>query len=107
MLNANEALLPEQVVSSADGRFHLTFQQDGNLVLSMGSDPIWATDTAGTPIQALMQGDGNFVVTTSLGTWHTDTYDNPGAYLMVQSDGNVVVYSSGFLPLWASNTGGR
>lgn len=32
-LRAGEALYPDETVSSADGRFHLRYQSDGNLVL--------------------------------------------------------------------------
>lgn len=48
-----------------------------------------------------MQTDGNFV-TYAFGkpTWHTGTYGNPGAYLAVQDDGNLVVYSATGRPLW-------
>jgi hypothetical protein len=59
-----------------------------------------------------MQQDGNFVLYDrhvnhggGLGTpvWSTNTWGNPGAYLGMQNDGNLVVYL-GPTPLWASNT---
>jgi hypothetical protein len=31
-------------------------------------------------------------------------FTNPGAYLAVQEDGNLVVYNQGGNPLWATNT---
>ena len=36
--------------------------------------------------------------------WASNTSGNPGAWLVVQGDGNLVVYSAGGSPLWSSNT---
>jgi hypothetical protein len=38
--------------------------------------------------------------------FNTFTYGNPGATLCFQSDGNLVIYSSGGTPLWSSGTSG-
>jgi hypothetical protein len=53
-----------------------------------------------------MQDDGNFVLydQDNAPVWASNTDGNPGAYLAVQDDGNVVVYQNGS-PLWATNTG--
>ena len=54
----------------------------------------------------LMQGDGNLVLldgTTAL--WASGT-SSKGAYAVMQTDGNFVVYSTAGGPLWASNTAG-
>lgn len=52
-----------------------------------------------------MQGDGNFVeYNSSIPVWHTVTGGNPGSYLSVQNDGNLVLYSPSNVPLW--NIGG-
>ena len=55
---------------------------------------------------AIMQDDGNFVLydQDNEPVWASNTGGNPGAYLAVQDDGNVVVYQDGS-PLWATNTG--
>ena len=56
---------------------------------------------------AVMQGDGNFVVYGQGGPiWSTGTFNHPGAFLTLQSDGNVVVYSSSHQALWASWSSG-
>jgi RHS repeat-associated protein len=39
-------------------------------------------------------------------TWHSNTYGNPGAHLIMQSDGNLVIYSAGGVALWSSGTYG-
>jgi len=52
-----------------------------------------------------MQGDGNLVVYASTGpVWSSGTDRHPGAFLVVQDDGNTVIYSAGGSPLWATNT---
>src|SRR5262245_43822514 len=98
-------LLPGQFRQSADGRFRLVYQVDGNLVLYQGSNPLWDSKTqSAIPGFAVMQGDGNFVVYDSTGpVWWSRTWA-PGAFLVVQNDGNTVIYSTGSLPLWATNT---
>ena len=104
-MNPGDFLSPGQSRQSADGRFWLVYQADGNLVLYRGSTPLWWTGTQSTnPGFAVMQGDGNFVVYDSTGpVWWSGT-GTPGAFLVVQSDGNTVIYSSGSSPLWATNT---
>jgi hypothetical protein len=39
--------------------------------------------------------------------WATGTQKHPGAYFVVQDDGNLVIYSPEKTPLWASNTYGK
>ena len=53
-----------------------------------------------------MQTDGNFVAITPQGTpyWDTATHGNPGSSLVMQDDGNLVVYNGANRALWASNT---
>ncbi len=106
-LTGEMALYLNDRITSADGRFHLAYQGDGNLVLYQGATPIWASGTDyGNYGRAVMQSDGNFVIYDQWGSaiWHTNTGGNPGAYLIVQNDGNVVIYSSQGWPLWATNT---
>jgi hypothetical protein len=54
----------------------------------------------------VMQGDGNFVL-YSLGraVWASSTPKNDGVTL--QGDGNLVIYASGRKPVWDSGTAGR
>ncbi len=103
-----EGLGPGGVVSSADGRFRLAMQTDGNVVLYSGSVPLWATGTNGqSGYLFVMQTDGNLVLysSTSCPLWATHTEGHPGARLAVQDDGNVVIYD-GSTALWASGTAG-
>jgi hypothetical protein len=56
--------------------------------------------------RAVMQEDGNFVIYDTeqnppVPLWATNTHGNPGAYLSVQGDGNLVVYSASNGVLWS------
>ena len=100
-------LSPGQSIPSANGRYQLIYQADGNLVLYSGTSPLWASGTMGRGVgTAVMQGDGNLVIynASHQPLWATGTYGNPGSTLAVQDDGNVVIYRSDHVPLWATNT---
>jgi hypothetical protein len=108
-LAAGARLSPGQAITSTSRRYRLLYQSDGNLVLYDDVDRValWSTGTTGTsPGQALMQGDGNFVIYTAQGAavWATGTPGNNNARLAVQNDGNVIVYRSDGQPAWV---GGR
>jgi hypothetical protein len=61
-LFADQGLIPDQSIYSCDGRFRLLLQRDGNLVLYQDG-PLWATGTVGArSAEVIMQGDGNFVL---------------------------------------------
>ena len=56
-----------------------------------------------------MGSDGNFYiydVAHSVGTWGPGTYGHPGAYAIMQGDGNLCVYTATNTNLWCSGTGG-
>jgi hypothetical protein len=103
-------LYPGQSVTSVDGRFSLTYQGDGNLVLQnvQTLEPLWWSNTSGTsPGVVAMQGDGNLVVydASERWVWASNTAGAPGAFLVVQGDGNLVIYSDyENSALWASDT---
>lgn len=104
-LQSNGRLLAGQTLVSANRRYRLAFQGDGNLVLydDVEAKALWASDTAAFGAgQAVVQGDGNFVVYDAQGAarWASGTAGNAGAYLLVQTDGNLVVYGAGGQPVW-------
>jgi hypothetical protein len=108
--------MPESDVWSPDGRLRLSMQTDGNLVLYfqpfgafMWKEAIWASNTAGHPgAWAIMQDDGNFVVYDANDSALWATATNPnGSFIAVQNDGNLVVYDAGGSAHWASNTTGQ
>jgi len=104
-LQSGAALLPGQSLTSANGRYRLLYQSDGNLVLYDDAEgtATWSSDTIeGGAGQAVMQGDGNFVLYDAQGSpvWFTETGGNPNARLVLQIDGNLVVYSAGGEAVW-------
>jgi hypothetical protein len=60
------------------------------------------------PYRLAMQTDGNLVLSRhGHRRWSSATRGHPGAYLVVQPDGNVVVDSIRHVHLWSSRTGGH
>ncbi len=105
-LMPGQQLNNNQSIVSADGRFRLTMQPDGNLVIYQGSQALWATNTWGKPVtRTAMQNDGNLVLydNNSAVYWASNTWTYGGGYLVMQNDGNLVIYQGG-LARWASGT---
>lgn len=103
-LHAGESLRRGQQITSNSGRFTLSFQTDGNLVLYAGQRAIWSSGTAGSAAQTLiMQTDGNLVLygASNSALWASNTAGNQGAFAVLQDDGNFVVYI-GQQSLWSS-----
>ena len=112
-LQAGQRLTAGQSLASPNGRFRLTMQTDGNLVIYDGASPIWATGTWNLPAdrkptRADMQSDGNLVLYNDAnqaawasGSWGSGRV-NP--FVEMQDDGNLVIYHNGRSPLWASGT---
>jgi hypothetical protein len=103
----NQILGHDQFLRSADGRYTLYFQADGNLVLVRTHDwsLLWASGSRAAPGALIMQSDGNLVVYAD-GTgarWASNTMV-PNSRLLVQNDGNVVIYRPDGTPIWATNT---
>jgi nucleoid-associated protein YgaU len=104
-LMKGEKLERGQSLTSRNGAYTLTLQDDGNLVLAARGQAVWATGTNGQDTQRLeVQADGNCVLYTSdKPVWHTDTKGAKDVRLLLQDDRNLVLY--GFDgPAWSSNT---
>ena len=95
-------------LTSANGSYTMTLQNDGNLVLYGGGDALWASNTSGKGATRLdLQSDGNLVLYTDSGdpVWATGT--NQAVRLTVQNDGNVVLYDADNVAVWgAAQNGG-
>jgi hypothetical protein len=105
-LGVNEALGPNESVTSCDGRFTLVHQGDGNVVLYQQGVARWSSRTAGKASSALvMQGDGNLVLYGPWlnALWSSRTAGAPNPVLAVQNDGNVVLYANG-QARWSTGT---
>lgn len=106
---SGDVLYANQSLASESGEFVLWMQDDGNLVLYGPEGPLFATGTNGRGVQVEMQYDGNVVVydASHHPVWATGTQGNEGAVMVVQDDGNLVVYAVDFAtPLWASRDAG-
>ena len=119
------------------GGFRLIMQDNGNLVLYEIDDmklppetlhvfdytpdvkklyaaPIWSTETMcpnkeKAPVRTAHGSDGNLVVydKNQRPCFETRTVGNPGSFLRLQTDGNLVIYTPGLKVAWASNTAAR
>jgi len=104
-LRSGQSLLLGQCINSPNGRFVFVLQTAANLVLYDDTPdpnpwtPLWSNGTQGSAIDhCYMQSEGNFVCYqgTIRPIWYTDTGGGrpTGAYYMiVQDDGNVVIYT--------------
>lgn len=108
-MQPGEVLNSGQSISSQNGNYTLTYQDDGNLVLYRNFDkrPLWASNTGGKPDEVcIMQGDGNLVIYGPDGEafWSTATHGHPGSRLVVQDDGDVVIYNTNNQRIWSTDT---
>lgn len=105
-LAPDEFLTPFTTLGSETGSYALQLQGDGNLVLSANTVPIWhaGKDNQGGCV-LLMQGNGDLVLRDDRDNlvWSTDTAGYPGARLVLQDDGNMVLYQ-GERPIWSTDT---
>lgn len=106
-LSGGGSLKVGEGITSPNGRYTLTLQADGNLVLSeAGGTAVWSTGTDGkNAARADMQADGNLVLYTADDgvVWASDTGE-AGSSLEIQDDRNVVIYSRDRTVVWSPNT---
>jgi hypothetical protein len=115
VLEPNQVLPPGACILSDNRSRILMMQVDGNLALYRypTGGPVWASYTfnpsANNYNWGVMQDDGNFCVYANWpavgpAEWCSMTQGHPGAYLVVQGDGNMVIYAQGGRALWATGT---
>jgi hypothetical protein len=108
-----EGLVSGKSISSCNGRFAMTMQGDGNLVLrdeAQGARAIWATNTSNTDgFAAVFQTDGNLVLYDRHQNplWASGTKGKGGVRLAFQDDGNVVLYTASAAAVWSTGTAGQ
>jgi hypothetical protein len=118
-INPVHNFLQGEKMTSMNGKYELTFQPNGNLVLRMltmglpdfEGNPqiqekiIWSSKTANKANSCTLQQDGNLVLydNAKKAVWATNT-NGRGAYITIQDDGNVVIYDKAKKAVWATNT---
>ena len=103
----SSTLFARQSLETADRRYHLDLQTDGNLVLYSSNRPLWSSGTYGSSAKYLsMQGDGNLVIydNNNHAIWNSSTWGKGPSKLTIQQDGNLVVYGGDGHPTWSSGT---
>jgi hypothetical protein len=109
-------LKPGQAIESKNKKYLLVFQKDGRLVVYKKNGMIarWDSGTFGANFAGMMTS-GNFLIaheqddnekTLDL-MWQSDTKGHPNAYIVMQEDGNLVIYDDAGdhkNPIWASGS---
>ncbi|HUA50101.1 MAG TPA: hypothetical protein VMA77_33020 [Solirubrobacteraceae bacterium] len=110
--------------TNGDSGSHAVMQAGGNLaVYNPAGAAVWSSNSRGTGCpQLVIQNDGNVVIYSPKAIWATHTVQttmepgdvlHPGwsiyspseqLQLIMQADGNLVLYDGAGKPLWASNT---
>lgn len=117
LLLPDQGLFTGQSMSSCDGRFRLSMQDDGNLVLSQKDDSgaytvvLWSSETSGVPAANMvkLQSIGTLVISALDGTtiWTSNAISFPGQHLELGDDGNMKIMDAVHVPGFVSNTGGH
>lgn len=70
----------------------------------------WSLQSPNLRYRLVMQTDGNFVLYQRPGrvaVWHSRTYGHPGSDVVMQGDGNLVIYEPGRGAIWNTRTAGH
>ena len=104
-LTEGQKLVRGESLSSNNGAYTLTLQDDGNLVLASRGKALWSTSTNGQDVvRAEVQPDGNFVLyTADKPVWHSDAKGKKNVKLVLQDDRNLVLYAADG-PAWSTKT---
>lgn len=112
-LNVGETVWQNLSLRSPSGRYAFRVQEDGNVVLTDGEQPLWASATQGAGIQPFrltLDPDNHLVSRDVLNAvrWSSGVQGKgaPGGRLTLQDDGNLVVYDAQGNALWCTRTDG-
>ncbi len=111
VLECEQMLQQDESIWSANGKFELRLQSDGNLVLYESIEGqerrvIWATNTERQgrgPYLLKMQSDGNLVLSDSQSrVWASNTGGNRCSRCVLQDNGILEVYTAAGQLTWTS-----
>jgi hypothetical protein len=97
-------------LTSPSGTYRAVMQDDGNFVVYRGDSPIWALNNFGVPLVpgawAGWWGDSFAILNPAGGApiWKAGEDGKGGVKLVMQDDGNLVVYDSNNNPTWSTGT---
>jgi uncharacterized protein YkwD len=95
-MNSGATLTSGQSLHSPDWRFWLNMQSDGNLVQYADGRAVWASSTSGADLRVILQTDGNLVIYNDRNAALWQSATFGGNPLLaLQSDNNLVVYAGG------------
>jgi hypothetical protein len=109
-LLAGQTLTAGQFVASPSDEYEFLMQDDGNAVLyKTGGQAVWATGTNGTGADRIvMQTDGNLVVYAGgVAKWSSATNGDDGAHLDVEDDGSLEILTTSGRLAWWSACFGK
>jgi len=105
-LRCGRSLADGQQMTSANGKFALRMQADGDLVLYDGTLPIWATGTAGSGVRLSLSEVGLRVgADAARPLWEMRPPDPSVVALVLRDDGDLVLYSGTGDAIWTRRRG--
>jgi hypothetical protein len=113
-LKLGEELNQNEPLKSADGRYELLLQDDGNLVIYGATDPdrnnkrvIWESGTVGSGATRLVlqSEDGNLALydADNKAVWATNTNQGKATHLFLHNDGRLELYEGTTACLWKTD----
>ena len=108
LCHPNEILEKGSSIESKNGVYKLILRESGNLELMCNDTSLWSSKTKNPDVDVFQyQSNGNLVIRKADGTylWESKTaHDvNPPDRLVLQDDGNLVLYA-GSTSKWHTNT---
>ncbi|MCW2530246.1 MAG: D-mannose binding lectin [Pseudonocardiales bacterium] len=102
-LTSGKTLTDGQSLTSANGLWSFFMQDDGTLaVYGPGGILHWTSNTPNHAGAKLTLIDGNLAATSVTGVKYFSTGTTTGSTLIMQDDGNLVLYSAGSAVLWVT-----
>lgn len=110
-MKKDQFLRPNDALQSNNKQYKLIMQGDGNLVLyGPKNNPIWASNTANQGYDGVQMLSNGVLRMIGMGKkpgqpppiWKLNSPPSPGAYLQVEDDGSLTIYSADQKVVWKS-----
>ena len=107
-LCVGETLEINRSLYSENGKYQVKMQSDGNLVIYSGATAIWQSGTSGLGYARLRLESTNvltvYLYDQNKVVWKTAASTRPALGLVMQNDGNLVMYDTSKASMWQSGT---